>query len=198
MPGITPVYGWPFQALLDPPNGAKLGEDLAIAIENTVSGQAAVNASVAARLTILETLVASMGDFQPWTPTLGGGLVVGTGVGSLVTEYTIIQDIVLWYLKLMLGTGGNIGTGPTFTLPPVTPTTEFLTQFSELGYGTLIDAATNHYPCAARINSGTTCEIVAYRSDLAAVQPLGVSPTSPFTWVAGDAVLMQGWYKRTP
>lgn len=37
MPGTTPVYGWPFQALTDSPDGAALGEDLALAIEDTLA-----------------------------------------------------------------------------------------------------------------------------------------------------------------
>lgn len=37
MSAITPVYGWPFQQLPDPPDGASLGEDLALAIEATVA-----------------------------------------------------------------------------------------------------------------------------------------------------------------
>ena len=36
MPATTPVYGWPYQSLPDPPDGPNLGEDLGIAIENTV------------------------------------------------------------------------------------------------------------------------------------------------------------------
>jgi hypothetical protein len=35
---FTPVYGWPFQALGDPPDGPNLGEDLALAIEATMQG----------------------------------------------------------------------------------------------------------------------------------------------------------------
>jgi hypothetical protein len=34
----TPHYGWPYQTLTDPPDGAGLGEDLALAIEATVQG----------------------------------------------------------------------------------------------------------------------------------------------------------------
>lgn len=38
MPGVTPVFRWPFQSLPDPPDGPNLGEDLAMAIENTMQG----------------------------------------------------------------------------------------------------------------------------------------------------------------
>lgn len=35
----TPVYGWPYQGLSDPPNGAVLGEGLALGIEATLQTQ---------------------------------------------------------------------------------------------------------------------------------------------------------------
>lgn len=38
MSATTPHYGWPYQTLTDPPDGAGLGEDLALAIEATVQG----------------------------------------------------------------------------------------------------------------------------------------------------------------
>lgn len=36
MADVTPEYGWPYQEASDPPDGASLGEDLALAIEATV------------------------------------------------------------------------------------------------------------------------------------------------------------------
>lgn len=41
----TPTYGWPYQSLTDPPDGPNLGEDLALAIEATVSALAATVAA---------------------------------------------------------------------------------------------------------------------------------------------------------
>lgn len=37
----TPVYGWPYQGLSDPPNGATLGEGMALGIEATLQSQVA-------------------------------------------------------------------------------------------------------------------------------------------------------------
>lgn len=37
MASTTPIYGWPYQGLTDPPNGATLGQGLALAAEATVS-----------------------------------------------------------------------------------------------------------------------------------------------------------------
>ncbi len=50
----TPVFGWPYQSLTDPPNGATLGRDLALAIEATASG-------LDARLDVLEPINTRMG-----------------------------------------------------------------------------------------------------------------------------------------
>lgn len=51
----TPVYFWPYQSLTDPPNGASLGADLALAVEATVQANAASAASA------LTTATARMG-----------------------------------------------------------------------------------------------------------------------------------------
>lgn len=40
MADTTPTYGWPYQEATDPPDGASLGEDLALAVEATVSALA--------------------------------------------------------------------------------------------------------------------------------------------------------------
>lgn len=53
----TPTYGWPYQSLTDPPDGPSLGEDLALAIEATVS---ALAASVAANTASLITNTAAI------------------------------------------------------------------------------------------------------------------------------------------
>ena len=49
----TPVYGWPYQALGDAPNGASMGEDLALAIEATVNALTATVASLTADLALV-------------------------------------------------------------------------------------------------------------------------------------------------
>lgn len=51
---ITPVYGWPYQQLPDPPDGAALGQNLALAIEATVQAQAALITSLSAQIAALQ------------------------------------------------------------------------------------------------------------------------------------------------
>lgn len=55
---FTPVYGWPYQALTDAPDGANLGEDLALAIEATVNGL--ITGSIGGPIADLETDVAAL------------------------------------------------------------------------------------------------------------------------------------------
>jgi hypothetical protein len=50
----TPVYGWPFQALGDPPDGPNLGEDLALAIEATMQQVAALSNQAAISVQALQ------------------------------------------------------------------------------------------------------------------------------------------------
>ena len=53
MPASTPVYGWPYQSLPDPPDGPNLGEDLALAIEGTVQSLQSQLAAMQTRVNAL-------------------------------------------------------------------------------------------------------------------------------------------------
>jgi hypothetical protein len=53
----TPTYGWEYQTLADAPNGALLGEDLALDIEATVSG---IDTTVTALGTSTDTRLAAL------------------------------------------------------------------------------------------------------------------------------------------
>jgi len=53
VPATTPVYGWLYQSLPDPPDGPNLGEDLALGIETTVQ-------SLQSRIQQLEAYVAAL------------------------------------------------------------------------------------------------------------------------------------------
>lgn len=53
MPAVTPVFGWPYQVLADPPHGPNLGGNLALAIEGDV-------ADILTAVGDLETLTASL------------------------------------------------------------------------------------------------------------------------------------------
>lgn len=87
----TPVYGWPYQGLSDPPNGAGLGESLALAAEATVQAQVAA----------LQTLI----DFLRNKPaaqvrqSVAQSLTTGVYAGLTFTVETVDSDPA--------GTGGH-------------------------------------------------------------------------------------------
>lgn len=66
MADTTAIYGWPFQEVDDPPNGATLGQELAEAIEATVD-------SIDDRVSVLEpaTTTKPIGRIEQNTPQTG-------------------------------------------------------------------------------------------------------------------------------
>lgn len=88
---VTPIYGWPYHALTDPPDGADLGEDLALAIEATVSGLDVRADAGDARLTALEADTANIqaGDSAWQTPTLLNSWV-NAGAGFMTARYRLL------------------------------------------------------------------------------------------------------------
>ena len=62
---FTPIYGWPYQSLFDPPDGAELGEDLALAIEATLNGliTGSIGGPIAALDTRIDTLEADTAHY---------------------------------------------------------------------------------------------------------------------------------------
>lgn len=147
--------------------------------------QASVIAVYAAALTALTD------DMTPWVPTTAN---ITVGSGTLTTTYRRLGKRVDWDFKFLLGSGSAIGTGPTFTLP-FTPHSSYATTWTHFAVGTLIDTGSNHFPCAARLNSGSTLEIVPLLASGTYVQQGGTTATVPFTWTSTDAIHIAGSYK---
>lgn len=59
MPVFTPTYGWPFQALTDPPDGPNLGEDLALAIEATMKTVDSRSVTAAGNVAVIQSQLAT-------------------------------------------------------------------------------------------------------------------------------------------
>jgi hypothetical protein len=92
----TPTYSWRYQSLADPPNGALLGENLALDIEATAIGLASADAALDTRLDVLE----AVDDYRA-RQTLGG--TAGTVTFSSIPS-TLRRLVVSWTAR-----GDNAG-----------------------------------------------------------------------------------------
>ena len=87
----TPIYGWPYQSLTDAPNGADLGEDLALGIEATV-------ATLAGLVTTLQSDVTALQNVPHLTrldETTLGGTASSVTFGSIPATYRALQLSVI-------------------------------------------------------------------------------------------------------
>lgn len=110
MPAITPVYGWPYQSLPDPPDGAALGQNLALAVEATVSG---INGTVNTQNARITTLEANAVYRTRITLTGLAASVTFSGIPStlrrLVVRYTTRGDAVLAQQLVQIRINGDAG-----------------------------------------------------------------------------------------
>lgn len=89
---FTPVFQWPFQALNEPPDGPNLGEDLALAIENTVQG-------LQSRIVQLETQVSALNAFaaNPGFTKIGEQILTSTATEILFSSIPqTFRHLELW------------------------------------------------------------------------------------------------------
>jgi len=94
----TPTYGWDYQGLSDPPNGALLGENLALDAEATVSG-------IDTRLTTAESDINVIQAIGPYTAR-----TILSGTQAAITFSSIPSN--LRRLKLFWTARGDTGGFP--------------------------------------------------------------------------------------
>ena len=177
----TPGFGWPYQTLSDPPNGAILGEDLALAIEATVQSQ------VAALATRLDTIE---GAWTTWSSTPANLTV---GAGTLTTERRLVGKTVDWRLRFVFGAGSAVGTDPKFTLP-VAPHADYVVSGEALFPGKvwLLDTGTRFQKGDLRHDASGVLTLVQWN---AINQVASITSTSPWTWATGDTINAYGTYE---
>jgi FtsP/CotA-like multicopper oxidase with cupredoxin domain len=78
----TPTYAWPYQTLADSPDGASLGEDLALGVEATVLAHKTAATPSSATIATSQTTTSS--TYTNLT-TPGPSVTVTTGTTALVT-----------------------------------------------------------------------------------------------------------------
>jgi hypothetical protein len=180
----TPQFFWPYQSLTDSPNGAMLGQDLALAAEATVAG-------INTRLTTVESRLPPL---QTWPPTLTA-LTVGNGTQTAI--WAPLGDLAWYRYRLIFGTSTVMGSGPKITLP-VLPNPAYHTSDEEIGHVTMLDAGIALYTGGA-VNLADGLGTVEARIDLTSAtyaSLVAISATVPMTWGAGDTLKIEGIYVR--
>jgi hypothetical protein len=125
--------------------------------------------------------------WTPWTPTFTN---VTVGNGTLVAAYMKIGRTVHYRLRLVLGSTSSVGTDPQFALPFA-----IFSGFSIIdvvGEGSLADSGTANWRAQVWLDASGRGRVVYYSAAATAVQ---VSPTVPFTWTTGDAIVVTGTYE---
>lgn len=77
MAGTTTNYGWPYQQAADPPDGASLGEDLAVAADADLAALDADVVAIDARLDLVEGRTLSRGNRTTTKATAGASAEIG-------------------------------------------------------------------------------------------------------------------------
>jgi hypothetical protein len=97
---VTPIYSLPYQSLSDPPNGAGLGEDLALAVEDELSrldgdvaGYFPLANIAAGSVSITPVANTATGEAVLWGKTLPGTVRAWTTAESAVPN-TVLETTV--------------------------------------------------------------------------------------------------------
>ena len=187
MADTTPTYGWPYQELGDPPDGADLGQDLALAIEATVD-------SIDDRLDTAEaTLAALPAGPTSYTPALTASSVNPTlGSGGDFTQaghWWRVGKMVYVTIRLRFGSSGNTaGTGDyKVSLPTAASATlaasGALAGGAVVGSGVVRDnsAVSSSWTVTAQLETATTVLLVASSNG-------AVGAAVPWAWAASDGI----------
>jgi hypothetical protein len=181
----TPVYGWEYQTLADAPNGAVLGEDLALDVEATVSALAstvsALSSTVSAADTALDTRLDTIeAAWGTWVPTLTN---LTLGSATQTARYRAVGKTGDLFWQFVLGAGSAVGTNPRFSLP-FSVAAHYIT-FGITGGGELTDTAGGVFQARPLFIDATTMQI-NYWSGVGT--QAGTSAAAPFAWGVGDAL----------
>lgn len=179
----TPVYGWPYQSLTDAPNGADLGEDLALGIEATL-------AALAAQVTTLQSDVAALQTATTYTGSAWVNYVPSwvslTGVNPTVASHTlggrykrIDAKLAVAQISVIFGASGY-GTGVyQFGLPFATAA-----EGGAVGAGHALNAGIAEFGLTVWQNSTTTVRCTT-------MADADLTNAAPFTFGNADQLFMQ-------
>ena len=169
-----------------PQDASPLSTDFLIGINGTPQDSKFAISDIA---TLIGTLV---GQFSPYTPTLGGVTSLGTG-GSTTGLYVQIGKLVFVDARFILGTSPSLSGTLTFSLPVTADTTLDNSNETTMGLNQawFAHAGSDMYPGVVMYSTST---VVSFRYTRYNATPVAneapsatnITATAPFTWVAGD------------
>jgi len=153
----------------------------------TINGVQAVDTTSTQNLTN-KTVGGGTNISEAWasySPSLVGWTL---GNGTLTGDYMQIGKTVHVKIAYTVGSTDTQSGNPGFSFP-VTPAAFDITNRQPIGIATIFDTsagAFRHYPSAAF----STAQINVYNPDGS-----GLSPTVPWTWAAGDKIVISGTFE---
>jgi hypothetical protein len=186
---VTPVYGWPFELLGDRPDGATLGESLALAIEDDV---ARIDASLAAVVAESAGTAPLITAWTAWSTTWTGATtnpVIGNG--RINGRYKLVGQICFLDAIITVGSTTAFGSGIySFSFPAgITAKTDVDGQ-SSIVFGLRDNSAATHAVGFGTWGSGSStmdCRVQGGNQ---------LSPTVPFTFAQNDFIRFWGFVEK--
>ncbi len=166
----TPTFGWPYQGLSDPPNGALLGQNLALAIESTVAAVDTVADAAAADIVTLEAFMnrvlaaakASVATSQTTASaaytdlaTVGPTVTVTTGSRALVFIAADIGNPTGWARMSVLVSGAT-SIAPSDGERALSHTGTFISRFGITILELALNAGSNTFNAKYKATAGTS------------------------------------------
>jgi|DEB0MinimDraft_4_1074332.scaffolds.fasta_scaffold34947_4 hypothetical protein len=136
---------------------------------------------------------ADLNDIGTWTTYTPVWTGVTVGNGTVTARYCQINKLVFWQVELVVGSTTSVGTTNVRITYPVSAAQYFLAGNG--GQVTHEDATgTDYIGTLIRFDvNGAYVYVVGASSTYASVGP--ISSTVPFTWAAGDRIIIQDFYE---
>ena len=136
---------------------------------------------------------AELNDIGTWTTYTPVWTGVTVGNGTVTARYCQINKLVFWQVELVVGSTTSVGTSNVRITYPVPAAQIHLSGNG--GQVTHEDVDGVDYIGTLIRLSGAGCYVyvVGASSTYASVGP--ISPTVPFTWAAGDRIVIQDFYE---
>lgn len=180
----TPIYGLPYPTLLDPPNGADLGRNLAEAVESELS-------RIDADLARLDDLTdRSGGTYQPTLTATTNNPSLGSGGNFRRWGLWYRQGrLVFAWAVLRFGSSGvNAGSGYYRISLPIPASSQLVTD-AAIGAGLQVGDATlrRDSPFSAAVGSVQLTNPTNVQVNLPGSVG-AVTNSEPWTWSSGDSI----------